>query len=183
MLSSFQPGNDPRRKNLGGIEPTDYVPHADDQTQSSSSTRSTLTVLTDTSKVPMSVIKAPVRQRQIVDHMGKAHLHHHEVFEHSIAESQEDATAFAALTRPRVHLRGRWESIKTEYRLEKLLATDFFKLLVKLEELWKKEQPMQSNTIRNIIDTHNAYIPDDRHPTHFLRPDVFVQGSGSLFPV
>ena len=178
----FQPVKDRLRAKCKGAAPTNHVPQDDDQTQSSSSTRSTLTVLTDTSKVPMSVIKAAARQRQIVDQMGRSHVHHHAVFEHSIAESRADATAFAALTRPTLHCEGRWVSIRRMYSLEKLLAADFFNVLVTLVGLWK-EQPMRSSTIGNIIDTHNTFIPDDRDPTHFLRPDVFIQGTDSLFPV
>jgi len=106
MVSKFQPVKNALRADRGGAEPTN-VPHDDEQTPPPLSTRSTLTILTNESKVPMSVIKAEVRQRQIVDQMGTACIQHPLVFEYAIAEGRRDATTFAALTRHTLHCRSR----------------------------------------------------------------------------
>ena len=57
---------------------------------------------------------------------------------------------------------------------------DFFSLLVNIVELCMKQPG--NRQIHTIIDTHNMFLSNDRDPAHKLSPDLFVQGTGSLFP-
>jgi hypothetical protein len=177
MKSHFRalPPNNPRK--VRGKKKVDV---GEDDQNHTSSTRSTLTVLTDSAEVPMLVMRAPVRRREIVNQIGGAYIHHPSILEQSLVHSQIDATAFVTLTDPALYSGCRWIGIQEKYGLEKELCAKFFHLLMQLLDLWM-EQPKQSNKVHNIIDTQGICLRDDREPSHTLSPDIFVQGTGPLF--
>ena len=182
-MESLKSKNGARTEDLGrGLRAIIVCSH-NDRTQTPPATRSTLTVLTNASaKDPMSATIARVRRQEIIQQIGTARIHHSSMLEQFILESQPDATAFAALTRPALHRRSRWIGIHPTYRLEKELSADFFSLLGKMVDIWTKEPRRNIDKINNLIDTHRTLLLDDRHPGHTLRPDLFVQGTSSLFP-
>ena len=179
MESSSIPTDYPQ-DTRGGVPA--YAPHDEDQTHSSSATRSNLTILTNSSTVPMSVTKASVRRQGIVAEIGNACIQHSSVFEQSLRPLQADGIALSDLTYPMLHCGYRWVDIQPTYSRESVLVADFVNLLDRVVKRWM-EEPRQSDKIHNIIDTHDIQIPDDRTPRHNLRPDIFVQGTGSPFPV
>ena len=159
------------------------IPSHEDRTQTPPATRSTLTVLTGASRVPMSVIKAGVRRQEIVRKIGAARIHHSSILEQSLVDYQLDAIACAALTYPALHYGPRWTGIHPTYQLEKELVADFFSLLTKIVDIEMKEPTQIKNKINNLINTHGMFLPEDRNPDHTLSPDLFVQGTSSLFPL
>ena len=52
-------------------------------------------------------------------------------------------------------------------------------------DIWAKESRQNNRKIHALIDTHNMILRNDRDPGNALRlgPDLFVQGSSSLFPL
>jgi hypothetical protein len=174
------PPDDPRWTNPGGAVSA-AAPQEDEEPPTPSATRSTLTILTDASKTPRLGVKAAVRRREIVNEIGGAYILHPSLLERSLIQSQIDATAFSPLADSVLHSGCRWIGIREDYRLEKDLAADFIELLAQLLKLWRK-QPGRSVNIHNLIDTQGIFVPDDRDPNHTLRPDIFIQGTGPLFP-
>ena len=171
-----------RTKDLGrGV--LAVVKHScNDQTQTPPATRSALSVLTDSSQAPMLTSKAGDRRRKIIEQIGPARTHHSSILEKSLLESQPDAIAFAAMTHPALHCGPRWVGIQSTYRLEKDLAADFFSLLRRMVNVWAKESRQHNRKIYELVDTHAMVLRNDRNPNNALRPDLFVQGTSSLFP-
>ncbi|KAF8587438.1 hypothetical protein K439DRAFT_825824 [Ramaria rubella] len=164
--------------------------HTDDDTETqyngisvlSAQTRLTLTTLTGTVSVPMSSIKAAVRQKNIEKSAGPAYVHP-SLFEQCFGECQLDSISLAVESG--CHSGARWKGLKSEYvghGEEKVLANDLFRIWEKLVELWVAKHPEESTRRGVLLDTQNISLPDDRDPRHFLRPDIFLHGSGPLFP-
>ena len=153
-------------------------------TQFTTPTRSTLSILTESFAVPMSVEKAKVRRKQTVDEIGNASIHHPSLLEQDFEESQLDAVEFSRLLKPAFHSGHRWVSIATDYAKADIFAEDIINLLRKLRDIWMEKEG-NGQSINRLLDTRKKQIPQDRNPKPRpgrLAPDLFFEGTGSLFP-
>ncbi|KAF8584584.1 hypothetical protein K439DRAFT_1616570 [Ramaria rubella] len=151
-------------------------------TTDSRATRSSLSVLRNTAADPTESDKNFRERRERVSnqiHEGsKTHPTLSELF---FEESHEEALQLARLARPIIHSGVRWTGMRLDPQNELEVAFDFRKILDQLRKLWVGKYPYKDRPQLLLKDTQKTDIPDDRHPHRTLSPDLFFEGTGSLF--
>ncbi|KAF8584581.1 hypothetical protein K439DRAFT_1616568 [Ramaria rubella] len=151
-------------------------------TTDSRATRSSLSVLRNTAADPTESDKNfRERRERVSNQIHGGSVTHPTLWELFFEESHEEALQLARLARPIIHSGVRWTGMRLDPQNELEVALDFRKILDQLRKLWVGKYPHKNRPQLLLKDTQKTDIPDDRHPQRTLSPDLFFEGTGSLF--